>query len=204
MEHNRKVVRTERETWHQAAQVLGRAFLDEPVSQWIYRGLSPEKCLKNLVADFTGELSVAIRRGEPVHVNQNGKIAAAALIYPPGAYPLKGLDELRLLFWTIWGHSPYDLKAWMSWLEETEKQHPREPHYYLEYIGVEPSLQGNGLGSDILRHLTSEADKAQAGCYLETATRKNLPLYQRFGFQIIGEDEIIGLPAWFMWRPYTK
>jgi hypothetical protein len=35
---------------------------------------------------------------------------------------------------------------------------------------------------------------------LETASRVNLPLYQRFGFEIAHEEEIIGLPAWFMWR----
>jgi len=203
MERNRQLVRTGRERYKEAAQVLGRAFMDEPVSQTVYRRLSPEKRLKNLTADFTGELTVCIKSGEPVHVSQDDKIAAAALIYPPEAYPLNRLDDLRLLFWMVWGHSPYDVRVWLRWLKEAEKHHPKEPHYYLEYLGVEPGLQGSGLGSIILEHLTSKADSAHVGCYIETATRKNLPLYQRFGFQIIHEEEIIGLPAWFMWRPHT-
>jgi GNAT superfamily N-acetyltransferase len=201
MADNRKLMPTGRVTYRQVAQVLGRAFMDEPVSQRVYRSLSPDKRLKNLTADFTGELSVCIQRGAPVHVIQDDKVAAAAVIYPPGAYPLRRLDELRVQFWMVWGHSPYDLRPWLHWLEQAEKHHPEEPHYYLEYIGVEPALQGRGLGSTILEHLTNRADQAQVGCYLETATRINLPLYQRFGFNVICEEQIIGLPAWFLWRP---
>jgi GNAT superfamily N-acetyltransferase len=203
MAQNWQILRTESDTYKEAAQLLGRAFVDEPVSIRVYRNLSPEKRLKNLVVDFIGELSVGIQHGEPVHIRQGDKIAAAALIYPPKAYPLSRLNELRLLFWTVWGHSPYDIRIWMQWLAQAGKQHPQEPHYYLEYVGVEPGLQGRGLGSCILEHLTSKADQAQLGCYLETATRKNLSLYQRFGFQVFHVEEIIGLPVWFMWRPHT-
>jgi len=200
MESSRQLAHTGRESYRQAAQVLGRAFTNEPVSQRVYRRLSPEKRLKNLTVDFKGELAVCIRRGEPVHVCQDGKMVASAVIYPPGTYPLGQADELRLLFWTIWGHSPYDLRAWMRWLEEAGKHHPQDPHYYLEYLGVEPLLQGQGLGSMLLEYLTAKADQVHVGCYLETATRVNLPLYQRYGFRIIHEEEIIGLPTWFMWR----
>lgn len=191
---------TEEDTYRQAAQVLGRAFLDEPVSQTVYRGLSREKMLKNLTVDFTGELSVCIKRGEPLHISQDGEVVAAAAIYPPGAYPLSKLDDLRLLFWTVWAHSPYDIRRWMRWLEEAGKHHPQEPHYYLEYIGVEPDQQGKGLGSMILEELSKRADRARVGCYLETASQINLPLYRHYGFEIVQEEEIIGLPAWFMWR----
>jgi GNAT superfamily N-acetyltransferase len=201
MEGQRKLVPTRRDTYRQASQVLGRAFMDETVSQYVYRGLSPEKRLKNLTADFTGELWVGVRRGQPVHILQDDKIVAAALIYPPGAYPLNRLDELVVSFWMIWGHSPYDLRSWLIWLKEAGKHHPTQSHYYLEYIGVDPAFQGKGLGSMILDHVITQADQAQVGCYLETVTRINLPLYQRFGFQIICEETIIGLPTWFMWRP---
>ena len=78
---------------------------------------------------------------------------------------------------------------------------PVEPHYYLEYIGVEPAFQGKGVGSAILMHLCERADKEKVGCYLENANPINTPFYQRFGFQITQEKEIIGIPTWFMWRP---
>ena len=190
-----------RQSYRQAAQVLARAFMDEPVSQRVYRGLTAEQQLENLRVDFTGELGVCIRRGEPLALRLDGAIAAAAVIYPPGRYPLGWLDEQLIQLTTIVGHTRYDLRAWQDWLEEVERIHPREAHYYLEYLGVEPAWQGKGLGSALLAEMTSRADWAGVGCYLETATERNLLLYQRFGFQVVAHKEIIGLPAWFMWRP---
>jgi ribosomal protein S18 acetylase RimI-like enzyme len=180
--------------------VLARAFLDEPVSQRVYRGLKASQILRNLTLDFAGELGVCMRRGAPLEVLANGAIVAAAVIYPPGTYPTGWLDERLIQISTIFGHTRYDLRAWQAWLQEVGKLHPKTPHYYLEYLGVEPALQGQGLGSHLLAELTRRADAAGVGCYLETATARNLPLYQRFGFEIATQKEIIGLPAWFMWR----
>jgi GNAT superfamily N-acetyltransferase len=195
---------TTRQSYRQAARVLARAFSDEPVSQRVYRRLTPPQLLRNLTLDFTGELAVCLRRGEPLELRQNGTVAAAAVIYPPGAYPLPWLAELQVTLASILGHSRYDLRAWQDWLDEVGQHHPHSPHYYLEYLGVEPALQGKGLGSQLLAELTRRADAAEVGCYLETATPRNLPLYQRFGFQITNQKEIIGLPAWFLWRPLKE
>jgi GNAT superfamily N-acetyltransferase len=192
---------TTRHTYRQAARVLARAFVDEPVSQRVYRRLTPPQILKNLTLDFTGELAACLRRGQPLELRQNGAIVAAAVIYPPGAYPLPRSAELLITLTSILGHTCYDLRAWQAWLDEVGQHHPHAPHYYLEYLGVEPALQGQGLGSQLLSELTRRADAVGVGCYLETATRRNLPLYQRFGFQVTVQKEIIGLPAWFLWRP---
>ena len=190
-----------RQSYRQAARVMARAFMDEPVTQRVYRGLTAAHTLKNLTIDFSGELSICLARGEPLELRHNGAIAAAAVIYPPGAYPLPWMAQLWVRLMTIWGHSRYDLRAWEAWLDEMEQHHPTLPHYYLQYLGVEPALQGKGFGSQLLAELARRADAAQVGCYLETATPRNLPLYQRFGFAITAQKEIIGLPSWFLWRP---
>ena len=197
-----QVQATTRQSYRQAARLLALAFLDEPVSQRIYRQLTRDQILRNLTLDFTGEMRICLRVGEPLEVRQD-RVLAAAMIYPPGAYPLGRLDELFIQAATVIGHTRYDFRAWQTWLKEAGRLHPDAPHYYLEYIGVEPTHQGQGLGSMLLTELTRSADAAKVGCYLETATERNVLLYQRFGFQIIAQKEIIGLPAWFMWRPPT-
>jgi ribosomal protein S18 acetylase RimI-like enzyme len=133
-------------------------------------------------------------------VDGDGKVIAAAVIYPPGAYPLPVSDQWTLLIKSILGNGLYDIRGWMRWLDMVDKIHPKEPHYYLEYLGVEPEQQGKALGSTILRHLTRKADEEHVGCYLENANPRNLSFYQRFGFQTISKKEIIGIPSWFMWR----
>jgi ribosomal protein S18 acetylase RimI-like enzyme len=192
---------TTRRTYRQAARLLARAFVAEPVSQRVYRRLTPAQQLKNLTLDFTGELSLCVQRGEPLELCQNGTLVAAAAIYPPGAYPLSWFDDLRLRISTILGHTRYDLRAWEEWTHQVSKLRPQIPHYYLEYIGVDPPYQGQGLGSRLLSEITRRADAAIAGCYLETATPRTLPLYERFGFQVTNQIDVISLTTWCMWRP---
>ena len=197
----REVLPTTHQSYRQAAQVLGRAFVDDPVSVVVYRNFSPARLVHALTVDFTAELLVCVRKGYPLQVNEDGKVLTAAVIYPPGGYPLPASDQWLMLIKSLLGNGFYNVGGWLRWLNEVDKFHPREPHYYLEYLGVEPELQGKGLGSAILQHLTVKVDEEKVGCYLENANPRNLPFYQRFGFQIIAEKEIIGTPCWFMWRP---
>jgi ribosomal protein S18 acetylase RimI-like enzyme len=189
-----------RQSSRQAAHVLGRSFADEPVSMVIYKNFSLDRRIRALTVDFTAEILLCIRKGYPLQINSDGQVIAAAVIYPPGAYPLPGIDQWMLLIKSILGNGYYDISSWKRWLEEADHFHPREPHYYLEYLGVEPSQQGRSFGSTLLRHLTNKADKEGVGCYLETGSPRSISLYQYFGFNSIAEKEIIGIPAWFMWR----
>lgn len=197
----KEVLPTTRQSYRQAAQVLGRAFVDDPVSVAVYRNFSSDRRVSALTVDFTAELLLCVRKGYPLQVNGDGKVIAAAVIYPPGTYPLSVSDQWMLLIKSILGNGYYDIRGWMRWLEEVDKVHPDEPHYYLEYLGVEPEQQGKALGSTILQHLIKKADEEHVGCYLENANSRNNLFYQRFGFQVISEKEIIGIPSWFLWRP---
>ena len=79
--------------------------------------------------------------------------------------------------------------------------HPKAPHYYLFALGVDPAHQGRGLGSTLLRAVTSQCDAKNAPAYLEASTEKNARLYQRHGFRVTEE---FGwrrtCPPWLMWR----
>jgi ribosomal protein S18 acetylase RimI-like enzyme len=196
-----EVLPTTRQSYRQAAQILARAFVDDPVTVACFQNFSPDRRLNALIVDFTAELLVCLRRGYPLQVNDDGKVIASAVIYPPGAYPLPVWDQWLLLIKSILGNGFYGVSPWMRWLAEVEKLHPTKPHYYLEYLGVEPEQQGKKVGSALLRCLFDKADEEQVGCYLENANPRNIPFYQRCGFQIINEKEIIGIPSWFMWRP---
>lgn len=174
--------------------------MNEPVSMLIYRRFSPEGRARALTVDFMAELEISIRKGYPVHVEKDGRVAAAAIIYPPGVYPLPTFDQWTIVIKSILGHGWYDVRSWMRWLNAADRLHPGAAHYYLPCIGVDPDCQGTGLGSAILAHLAAKADQENVGCYLENANPRNLPLYQRFGFQVVNELDVIGIHNWFMWR----
>jgi len=62
--------------------------------------------------------------------------------------------------------------------------HPQNPFCYLWYIAVHPSLQKNGIGTQLLKELVSESAKSGRHIYLETSTQPNVPWYEKNGFEI--------------------
>ena len=43
-------------------------------------------------------------------------------------------------------------------------------------------------------------DESRFTAYLETDKRENVAFYERFGFEVVGEDEVLGVRNWFMLR----
>jgi len=64
---------------------------------------------------------------------------------------------------------------------------PKEPIYYLWFIGVRPAQQGEGIGSALLKEIIRESESINRTICLETSTPRNLPWYQKFGFTIYNE-----------------
>jgi len=80
------------------------------------------------------------------------------------------------------------------------RRDPQRRHWHLGPIGVAPDRQGRGIGSAMLSEFLGMSDAHGSPCYLETDRDRNLPLHQRFGFAIVGEDDILGVRNWYMWR----
>jgi GNAT superfamily N-acetyltransferase len=75
-------------------------------------------------------------------------------------------------------------------------------HWYLFTFGTAPERQGKGVGSALLRSMLSHVDLEGQPAYLESSKERNVPLYARFGFEVIAVlPPTWGSPAlWRMWR----
>ena len=67
---------------------------------------------------------------------------------------------------------------------EVERSHPKEPHWYLSLLVVDPDWQRRGFGSRLIRPGLAAADEEGLPCYLETQKEANLAWYARFGFEL--------------------
>jgi ribosomal protein S18 acetylase RimI-like enzyme len=76
------------------------------------------------------------------------------------------------------------------------------PHLYLLQIGVEPSLQGQGIGWALTRQGLQQADRQALPCYLDTYNEGNIPSYERNGFTIVGHGQAspASAPIWGLLR----
>lgn len=61
--------------------------------------------------------------------------------------------------------------------------HPRESICYLWFIGVHPKMQGNGIGSALIREVIQECDK-RGRSIPRTSVDSNLLWHKRFGLEI--------------------
>jgi ribosomal protein S18 acetylase RimI-like enzyme len=87
--------------------------------------------------------------------------------------------------------------------EAMDGRHPMErAHDYLWFLGVRPEAQGSGVGSRLLAARCARMDAQRRPGFLETATPRNLSLYQRHGFEIMDDYRPApdGPLIWTLWR----
>ena len=80
-------------------------------------------------------------------------------------------------------------------LEQVGASHPTMAHWYLPAIGVEPMMQRKGYGSLLMDRGISVCDDQNVAAYLESTNPENIPLYERFGFEVVGEIQVGASPV---------
>jgi GNAT superfamily N-acetyltransferase len=127
--------------------------------------------------------------------------AGAALWLPPGIDPDE--DALTALLQRT---APAGLQGDISaLLEQMGRYHPSEPHWYLPLIGVDPARQSRGYGAALMRHALAACDRDGRPAYLESTNPRNIPLYERHGFELLGTIQAGTSPPLFpMLRKATR
>jgi ribosomal protein S18 acetylase RimI-like enzyme len=108
-----------------------------------------------------------------------GDCSAVALWFPPGTEP-DGDAIVAVLLDTLARERHDDT---LTVLGQMDEAHPRFPHWYLPWLGVDPALQGRGLGGELLEHCLRIVDKDHLPAYLETPNPRTIPFYERYGFE---------------------
>lgn len=171
-----------------ATSVVTLAFATDPVARWTYP--DPDQYLEyfpRFIKAFAG------RSFEKGTAYLAPDFAGAALWLKPGVSPNE--DELLGLVWE--STSSEVQKDLFPMFEQMAAFHPKYPHWYLPMIGVEPSRQGSGVGSALLQHSLANCDADGLPAYLESSNPKNIPLYERFGFEVIGTIRAGDAPPMF-------
>jgi len=83
---------------------------------------------------------------------------------------------------------------------EWQRHEPKELHWHLGPVGVEPALQGMAIGSRMMEDFCARMDRERQMAWLDTDRAENVRFYERFGFVVEGAAEILGVSSWFMRR----
>lgn len=161
------------ETIH--ALVIG--FSSDPVARWSWpEPLSYVKGMANFARAYGGKAF----KHESAYVCDG--FAGAALWLPPEVQP----DEaaMQAVVDTVDPACQEDLA---TALEKLEDFHPDEPYWTLPLIAVDVAHQGRGLGGMLMKHALQRCDTDGTPAYLESSNPMNISLYERHGFEIVGE-----------------
>jgi ribosomal protein S18 acetylase RimI-like enzyme len=171
-----------------AIAVIVLAFSTDPVARWSYA--DPHQYLGHFPALVRAVGGKAFAHGTGYHVNG---FAAAALWLPPGIE----LDGEALAA-VVRGSVAADRQAAVfAAFEQMGRHHPREPHWYLPLIGVDPVHQRKGYGSALLQQALRECDRDHLPAYLESTNSANIPLYERHGFRVLATIQVGSSPPIF-------
>jgi ribosomal protein S18 acetylase RimI-like enzyme len=178
---------------------LADAFVDDPVFGWL---IPPDVAHREdrMQTFFTSMARSYLRRDKNVYVVGDGQ--AGSLWSAPGSWALPPGEIVRETRSTGKAFGRNLLRALRTQLQ-VEALHPKTPeHWYLGYLGTRCDAQGQGIGSAMLREVLQNADATGVPAYLESSNERNLTLYQRHGFRIVGELRALdrGPTIWRMWR----
>lgn len=180
-----------------ATGVTARAFRDNPMTVACW-GPNPGRCegaLQLLFGQFLPTLKCA-----PFIAVQDATVIAVLGMAPPGTCLHTPLGPALRVFTSMLLRSPAAANHFRRWMMEYERRDPDGTHWHLGPVAVEPALQHAGIGSRLLEQFCATVDEDGVAAYLETDELASVRLYERFGFQVIGQEPILGAPNWFMLR----
>jgi GNAT superfamily N-acetyltransferase len=186
----------------EAGHLLARAFAADPVITYFLAGAQRRRIA--LPAFFRAIILENLGRGHVYGAWEQGRLIGVAVWTPPEEIrPALGIQFraranhaiVRLLF-------PWRTRGLYRGFGATASLHPTVAHWYLAFIGVDPSRQGEGVGRQLLAPVLERADAGEVLCYLETPFPATREFYQRLGFDLGPEARPFqgAPPIWTMVR----
>ena len=178
------------------AEAITRGFHDNEIWEWLVPDAERRARLLPRYYEFLIR-SAYIPRGEAW---ASGDLRGGALWNGPTSHGLRPLEQVReALMMARAGVGA--LRRGARYDALVTKRHPKEPHYYLLTLSIDPAVQRSGQGSALMAPMVERCDSEGVPGFLETQRESNVPYYRRFGFELTERIEIPdGPPVWLMWR----
>jgi ribosomal protein S18 acetylase RimI-like enzyme len=196
-------VRLPPERLDEAATVMGRAVVDDPLFLYLLPDVQQRVTGVPMMMEMF--LRIGLAHGE-VWVTPPPIRGVACWLSPAHSTITEedrnaaGWQEVR----NALGREAVDrFQAFFGDRDDAVGSLAAEPHWHLTWLGVEPGHQGQGIGSTLVRQMTTRADADGLACWLFTFAPRNVPTYERLGFHVTLETLLpsSGLQLWVMARP---
>lgn len=159
-------------------------FSADPLLRWLWPQAHTYCAAREIIDLLAGD---AATLGTGYQVADFG---GAAMWLPPGYQ----LDEDQVMAAFQQTVDAQTLPTALQIFGALDEYHPKDDCWYLTMIAVDPARQGQGLGSLLMKEALARCDADGLPAFLESSNPQNISLYQRHGFEIMGEIQFPGSP----------
>ncbi len=166
-------------------QTITLGFSADPIARWIW----PEA---QTYLDVMPRFAIAFAGGGFDHssVYRTDCGHAAAMWLPPGVH--SDDEAIDAIFEE--SVATERMEEIGSFFAQMDQFHPHEACWYLPLIAADPSQTGRGLGAALMKHALQLCDEQGLPAYLESSNPRNISLYERHGFEVMGKIETPSSP----------
>ncbi|HMD55959.1 MAG TPA: GNAT family N-acetyltransferase [Solirubrobacteraceae bacterium] len=182
-----------------AVALLARGMRDNPLHVAAY-GVDPERRQRSIERTFSMLFRV-FGAQQPICALDEGTLVAVTGVAPAGTCQPAAIQTRRLRSLpNIIAIGPSAAARVGKWLAAWSEHDPDQSHSHLGPFAVGTHLQGLGIGSKIMGECCLRLDARGETGYLETDKWENVHFYERHGYTVIAQADVIGVPNWFMIR----
>lgn len=159
------------------ALVLSRAFVSDPLWQWVQP--EPSQCKAGLIAFYMVDLEDTVPFGLSEVADVDGVVKASAIWVE--AHTIAGTYDNVYQHAAGFGDGAARFKAAYELIGE---HMPTGDEAYLDLLAVDPAAQGTGLGTRLISSAVARFDQMGKDLVLETFNPRNVAFYGQFGFEV--------------------
>jgi GNAT superfamily N-acetyltransferase len=164
-------------------------------------GDDPKVRERALTGVFRAFLAMEVtKKGRALGAFKDGVLVGVCGMMQPGCCQLALFERIRLLPILLWHCGLVGTGTLLSQFGHWAKLDPATPHWHLGPVGIMRELQGQGIGSLLLREFSRMVDAAAMSAWLETDKEINVSFYRKHGFEVVTEAVVNGVPNWLMER----
>ncbi len=167
---------------------MDKAFVDDPTVTWV--SLLPE-VFESEHHRYVAMCAEPAFAANTVYASNN--FEAAAIWYPPGVAVHD--DDYECFKQSV--RFPDKIQGLGELAMACDQFRPTSPHWTLELIAVDPAVHSKGLGRALMLFGLAICDQQNLPTFLVSSNVRNLPFYERLGFEAVGEVRLTGKPAMF-------
>lgn len=185
----------------EAVRVVSYSMRDNPVNVHAFGIEDAGQRALSLVRFFKPVLRGLHKRGMIKGAFRDNALVGVCGMAQPGWCQPTLLEKTEVLPSLVCGNPMGTAIRVLRWTAEWARRDLTRLHWHLGPVAVDPDLQGQGIGGAMLSAFCERTDQEHTLAYLETDKLENVGFYQKFGFRVIEEAVVLGIPNWFMYRP---